>query len=165
MNKVRAVIFLILSNLSAATINIPDDYSTIQAGIDASNDGDTVLVAQGTYVENLILEVEIVLASHAINDDLTDWMNNANIQNTVIVGNDPADPKKGSCIQVSFGNIEPTILGFTLQDGLGTSMIEVDCAAFPVRSGGAILAYEAYPTIMYNRFLNNGGGENMVKML
>ena len=161
MNKVRAVIFLILSNLSAATINIPDDYSTIQAGIDASNDGDTVLVAQGTYVENLILEVEIVLASHAINDDLTDWMNNANIQNTVIVGNDPADPKKGSCIQVSFGNIEPTILGFTLQDGLGTSMIEVDCAAFPVRSGGAILAYEAYPTIMYNRFLNNGGGENM----
>ena len=87
MNRSIAVSSLIFCVLSATTINVPDDYSTIQAGIDASNDGDTVLVAQGTYVENLVLEVEIVLASHAINDDLTDWMNNENIQNTKIIGN------------------------------------------------------------------------------
>ena len=121
---------LLLLNFSlvfATTINVPDDYSTIQAGIDASNDGDTVLVAQGTYVENIILEKEIFLTSHAINDDLDDWMNNENIQNTVIVGNEPTDPKKGSCIQVSFGNIAPTIFGFTLQDGLGTAMVIDDC--------------------------------------
>ena len=78
MNRVILVIFLILPSLSATTINVPDDYSTIQAGIDASSDGDTVLVAQGTYVENLILEKEIVLTSHAINDDLSDWMGNDN---------------------------------------------------------------------------------------
>ncbi len=166
MNRVILVIFLILPSLSATTINVPDDHSTIQAGIDASSDGDTVLVAQGTYVENLILEKEIVLTSHAINDDLSDWMGNDNIHNTVIVGNEPNNSKKGSCLQISYGDIQPLILGFTFQDGLGTSMIEVDCSSdlyndtFPVRSGGAILIFEAYPTIMYNRFLNNGGGEN-----
>ena len=159
---------LLLLNFSlvfATTINVPDDYSTIQAGIDASNDGDTVLVAQGTYVENLILEKEIFLTSHAINDDLDDWMNNENIQNTVIVGNEPTDPKKGSCIQVSFGNIAPTIFGFTLQDGLGTAMVIDDCGFNRYeRAGGAILAFEAYPVIMYNRFMSNGtppvGGGN-----
>ena len=148
---------LTFSILSATTINVPEDYATIQAGIDASSEGDTVLVAQGMYVENLILEKEIVLASHAINDDLDDWMNNENIQNTIIVGNEPTDPKKGSCIQVSFGNIQPTILGFSLQDGLGTAMVIDDCGFNRYeRSGGAILAYQAYPIISYNRFLNNG---------
>ena len=156
-NTILLSIILTISTLSATTINVPEDYATIQAGIDASSEGDTVLVAQGMYVENLILEKEIVLASHAINDDLDDWMNNENIQNTIIVGNEPTDPKKGSCIQVSFGNIQPTILGFSLQDGLGTAMVIDDCGINRYeRSGGAILAYQAYPIISYNRFLNNG---------
>ncbi len=35
--------------LHAATISVPLDYPTIQAGIDAAVDGDTVLVADGTF--------------------------------------------------------------------------------------------------------------------
>ena len=143
----------LISILFATTINIPSDYTTIQAGINASVDGDTVLVAQGTYSENLILANEIVLASHAIYDDLgSEWLDNDNINNTIISG-----AHNGSCLIVRDGNINPTITGFTFQDGVGTQMLVTSCnISRRERSGGAILLYKAYPTIMYNRFINNG---------
>ena len=152
MNQI-VILSILFSTLSATTIHVPSDYSTIQAGIDASADGDTVLVAQGTYSENLILANEIVLASHAIYDDLdSDWVNNENINNTIISG-----ILTGSCLVIRDGNIEPTVIGFTFQDGTGTSMlITNDCAQKQERSGGAILIYKAYPTINYNRFMDNG---------
>lgn len=43
------VLFLIVSMSNSATIRVPEDQPTIQAGIDASVDGDTVLVNDGTY--------------------------------------------------------------------------------------------------------------------
>ena len=153
-----------VSTLAAAIINVPEDYSTIQEGINASVEGDTVLVAQGNYVENLVLEKEIVLASYALLDESlqqTDWINNVHVTNTRIMGGSPANSKKGSCIQVSYGNIQPTIMGFTISDGVGTSMLINDCDATRVeRSGGAIMAYQAFPIVTYNRFLNNGASSS-----
>ncbi|SVB40549.1 uncharacterized protein METZ01_LOCUS193403, partial [marine metagenome] len=146
----------------ATIINIPADHSTIQEGIDASENGDTVLVSQGSYFENLILEKEIVLTSQAIYDDLdSEWINNENIQGTIISGvPEPSNPDFGSCLVIRDGNIAPTILGFTFTEGIGTVMVENDNCAIvinrPERSGGAILIYKAYPTITYNRFINNG---------
>jgi len=41
------------SAIAQNTWYVPDDFSTIQAGIDGSVNGDTVIVRDGTYVENL----------------------------------------------------------------------------------------------------------------
>jgi len=160
-------LILFIGLVFSTTINIPSDYSTIQAGINASVDGDTILVAQGTYSENLILEKEIVLASHAIYDNLdSNWLENEYVQGTVISSlPEPVNSDYGSCLIIRDGNISPTILGLTFQNGLGTTLLDIDDCAVPIqrpdRSGGGILIYKAYPTIIYNRFINNGhSGEN-----
>ena len=86
MKNLSYSLILFISFLSATIINVPDDYSTIQAGINASDDGDTVLIAQGIYFENLILQKEIVLTSHAIYDELgSDFHGNENINETISV--------------------------------------------------------------------------------
>jgi len=45
--------FVLVSVLPAKLIRVPSDQPTIQSGMDASNEGDTVLVNEGTYVENI----------------------------------------------------------------------------------------------------------------
>ena len=159
MKKVILFGFGLISFLFATTINIPSDYTTIQEGLNASVDGDTVLVAQGTYSENLILDNEIVLASHAIYDDLgSEWLDNDNINNTIVNG-----AHNGSCLVIKDGSYmptfdtEPTIFGFTFQNGTGTNMVVTKCGVTKSElSGGAVLIYKAYPKINYNRFMNNG---------
>jgi parallel beta-helix repeat protein len=54
MEKKKEILFVIMLIFYcqlplSVTINIPDDYSTIQFGIDASANGDTILVADGLY--------------------------------------------------------------------------------------------------------------------
>jgi len=34
-------------------IYVPDDYETIPAAVDAASSGDTIIVRDGTYIENM----------------------------------------------------------------------------------------------------------------
>ena len=44
---------------SPVTIVVPDDYSTIQAAINAAATGDTVFVRNGTYYEHVTIDKSI----------------------------------------------------------------------------------------------------------
>ena len=85
-----AIISLVISFLSATTINVPADYATIQGAINQSVDGDTVLVEEGTYYENLMINKEITLMSTAnFDDDIEgkeNWHDNQIINQTIVNG-------------------------------------------------------------------------------
>ena len=157
------------SYLFSVTYLVPEEYSTIQLGIDAAVDGDTVLVNQGIYYENIHLTKSIVLSSYAIFDNLDQWsdynsnidqwqINNDNIINTIIDGGMAIDDY-GSCVLIyspSGDCISPEIKGFTIQNGIGT-MIDRD--GEQQRLGGGILFDISNPTISFNQIIDNGSAE------
>ncbi|MBK7091322.1 MAG: hypothetical protein IPH59_06315 [bacterium] len=53
ISKVILGILILSASLTAATLNVPEDYQTIQSAINASQHGDIVLVAPGIYTERL----------------------------------------------------------------------------------------------------------------
>ena len=119
LTLVTAIIF-IASLLFAQTINIPGDYATIQEGINAANTGDTVLVAPGTYIENIdFYGKNITVASHyLINPDTS------LISQTIIDGN-----QIWGVVTMDAG----TLNGFTITNGSSYDGGGIYC------SGSAIL--------------------------
>ncbi|MDP2944061.1 MAG: hypothetical protein Q8N57_00620 [bacterium] len=63
---------------SPITINIPADYTTIQAAINASIDGDTINVESGTYNENIVINKSIKLIGELPTSIIVDGQGNGN---------------------------------------------------------------------------------------
>ncbi|MFO7896649.1 MAG: right-handed parallel beta-helix repeat-containing protein [Candidatus Cloacimonadales bacterium] len=111
MKKVLLIMFIVNMCLSCfgAIINIPEDYTSIQAGINATAPGDTVLVQPGIYCENLLIDDhEITLASLYLTTADSSY-----IDQTVIDGN-------GMDSVVRMNNIEgeAEICGFNITNGI-----------------------------------------------
>ena len=90
------VLVLITTTLSASVIQVPGDQPTIQAAIDSAFNHDTVLVAPGTYQENIhFREKDIVVASFYITDP-----NPLFVEQTIIDGSSPMNPDTGTCVLI-----------------------------------------------------------------
>ncbi len=119
----------------ATTIHVPADQPTIQDGINAAANGDTVLVESGTYFENINFNGKAITVTSADGPVVT--IIDGGAVNTV----------------VTFSTNETTasvLSGFTVQNGNNEF------------NGGGIMIAGASPTIKGNSIVNNlsgsGGG-------
>lgn len=143
-----SLVTLMTISLNAQIIYVPVDHPTIQAGINAATNGDTVLVDSGTYYENIrFMGKAITVASNFILDADTNHINN-----TIINGSQAQHPDSAACVM--FINSEDTtsiLNGFTVTGGTGvfiTSPWSVNC-------GGGIFTYNSGAKIANNKITNN----------
>ena len=124
----------LVSIAQGAIVNVPADYGTIQTALDSAAQGDTVLVAPGTYVENIDFHgKQLVLASWFLTTRDT-----AYISQTVIDGN-----RDSSTVSIESVSQPGTILaGFSITNGLGTG-------DWPRVRGGGIHIKVAAPEIRH----------------
>jgi len=139
------LIVLAGSPLLAAVLNVPSEYPSIQEAIDASSDGDRVVVAPGLYYETI----------------------NFNGKNIVVTSTDPNDPRvvgytilnaDGEGSVVTFENREgpqAVLTGFTITGGTGTLVDDYGTSKYYY--GAGIYCQYGSPTITHNVITNNVG--------
>jgi parallel beta-helix repeat protein len=130
--SVTLIANLFASFLFAATIHVPADQPTIQAGINAAGNGDMVLVAPGTYKENINFQGKAITVKSS-----------GGAKVTIIDGG-------GVAPVVTFSSNETSssvLNGFTLQNGTSTFNSQY--------AGGGIFMRFASPTIKNNTIQNN----------
>ena len=137
MKKLLPVVllFIFVANLPATIIHVPEEYSTIQGGIDATSNGDTVLVSPGTYLENINYNGKnIIVGSLSLLTGNPDYTSQ-----TIIDGN-----QNGSVVAFENGENSTAVLhGFTIQNG---------------SDNGITCFSNSSPTVQYNVIKNNNTG-------
>src|SRR4030095_10564777 len=131
--------------------HVPADYTTIQSAIDASTNGDTVVVAPGTYFENINFKGKnIVLTSNFYLNGDTSFINQ-----TIINGSQSVQADTGSCVIFSSGEDSTAVLmGFTITGGTGSAWLDMHGAGI-YREGGGVLIDFSSPTVRNNKIIYN----------
>ena len=148
------IIFTLFLLLPAAgysiLLRVPEDYSTIQAAIDASADQDTVMVSPGFYQENISFNGKdiVVSSTYDINQD------SLIIGSTIINGN-----ANGAVALFSDGETNSAVLqGFTLQGGNGNYADPDENGTF-YTYGGGVYCKGSSPVLKDLVISNNSGNE------
>jgi parallel beta-helix repeat protein/predicted outer membrane repeat protein len=129
----------------SATIYVPDDHTAIQRAINASMDGDTIIVRPGTYVENIDFLGKAIAVQSEQGPDVT-----------IIDGG-----QAGSVVSFKGGeNLDSLLDGFTVTNGSGTLF---DFTGFWLYCGGGVYCDDSSPTLINNTINVNlteyaGGG-------
>ena len=175
-NHPKALVFLLLtftflflpSLSSAATINIPLDYPTIQAGIDAAQDGETVLVGPGTYNETLTISNKAISVVSSSGPSVTTITQPVTINSS---SSTSSSLFQGFTVQwwgiyltggspVIQGNIFSNILGQVISINSGSPLIELNTFMDNYCNDGMgvlVVYYDSSPLIINNLFINNLG--------
>ncbi len=137
--------FLSIMNISATTINIPEDYPSINIGLIFAVDGDIILVQPGTYVENINYNGKnITIASLFLTTQDTTY-----ISQTIIDGN-----QEGCVVTFESGEDSTAVLtGFTITNGLNIGSIN--------ESGGGIACMNSSNPSLDNLIISNNSVESM----
>ncbi|NUO79688.1 hypothetical protein HUU05_06405 [candidate division KSB1 bacterium] len=148
---VVALPLLLCAAASAKVLHVPASHASIQAAINAATHGDTVLVAPGTYFENIIFRGKrIIVGSHyVLNHDVKF------IRTTIINGSRPVHPDTTSCVLIINREDSTAVLaGFTLTGGRGTRWLDEHGAGYYWEGGGVLTALSS-PTIRDNFIVDN----------
>ena len=141
--------FLFHSPAMADIIHIPSDQPTIQVGINSAVDGDTVLIAEGTYHENINFRGKaITVASYFLMDGDTN-----HISQTIINGSQPSHPDSGSVVCFLYGEDTTSVLcGLTIREGTGTL---INYSGTYHRQGGGVLCISSGARLVSNYINHN----------
>ena len=126
------IVFAIPVLAFTKTIHVPGDYPKIQQAIDAAANGDTVLVAPGTYVENIDFKGKAITVMSDQGPDVT-----------VIDGNQ----KESVVMFQSEEGTDSVLDGFTVTNGKSS-----------IGDGGGIYCWDSSPLITNNTISGNSGG-------
>jgi hypothetical protein len=148
-------IALISNSAICKTIRVPGDFAKVQMAIDAAVNGDTILVAEGVYTENIVVGKKITLASQFFLDGDT-----SHISRTILDGSYPTNPDSGSVLLVTQGSDTTTLItGFTIRNGTGTNGVPLpDGSVFNL--GGGILCDKGGALIEHNIVTDNVVAKN-----
>ncbi|MHC4944266.1 MAG: IPT/TIG domain-containing protein [Planctomycetota bacterium] len=128
-------------NSTEPAIHVPGDYPTIQEAVDAAVDGDTILVAPGIYVENIVFPAKEILVRSDV--DGTSGTFDISPETTFIDGN-----QSGVVITFQGGrNGDPSLIGFTIVNGYNPYFLNT--------AGGIYCEEDSAPTIMNNIIIGN----------
>jgi hypothetical protein len=144
-------VFVSCFSLSAATVNVPADYYTIQEGINAASDGDSVQVADGTY--------EITSPINFNGKSITLRSESGAEATTIRMAEKTDYPVRASVVIFESGETEAAVLdGFTIAKGSGTRR-----SGDPAETGGGVLCTNGSSPLIRNCIITgntarHGGG-------